>query len=853
MPDPRHLSLLAALVLSSAAAAQVSPPTAPLPPPAAARMSPPTAPLPSPATAAQMSPLRYPPVAGGQIRVENYLVPRVTSWPAYPAWSPDGNEIAFALDGRLWAVPAAGGGARRLTGGPEDSAPAYDFEPDWAPDGDSLVFSRDLEGNLDIWRVAARGGAPERLTTHPAMDFHPRAAAGGRVLYSSAASGSFDLRVLGPGGTDALFWGGPANEIQPDPGPGLGFVVAVSSRSDHPGTGGIFRIEGADDHRELHVEETTFRTRPAVSPDGSLIAFASDIRGSYDLFLLPADGGLAFRLTRDDEWDERDPSWSPDGNKIVFTTNRDGAPELRIIGVHGGSSRPLPITGLRRAGPAWGRLVVRASEPARATVLGADGRAHAPRGSFRRIVSYTETHYFHAAGNFSVELPPGHATVRLKRGVEYRPFEATVLVRSGEETTVEANLERFTDLGERGWFSGDTHVHDLHAGDLRITPEDLVAQAEAEAVRVVHALIHVDGSRTMGDPARFVAGAHPASTERVRLRYGQEYRMPFGHRTFLNPERLFFPLATGVRGTAREAPFPPLFEYIRRLRAEQGERVVVGMPHPYFGYLAEGVAFEGDSPSEIPLDAALGVVDFFDINCIPSSEAGAAAIYARLLNAGFRLAAAGGSDTFSDTSRDPPLGTGRTYVRVEGGFGIEDWGAGLRAGRSFSTNGPLLELTVDGAGIGEEIRREAPARLPVRARAVSAVPMERLSVLVNGEVWREAAGDGAADPVAASPFVLEVSGDLELRDSAWIAVRAEGPRSVWTTDSSLFAHSSPVYAILDGRAIVVEEDRAYMERMIRDFGEAMARRDDWLDETQREITLAGVEEALTRVRTLRRR
>ena len=285
--------------------------------------------------------------------------------------------------------------------------------------------------------------------------------------------------------------------------------------------------------------------------------------------------------------------------------------------------------------------------------------------------------------------------------------------------------------------SGDTHVHDLHAGDLRITPADLVAQAEAEAVEVIHALIHVDGSRTMGDPARFVAGRHPASTGNVFLRYGQEYRMPFGHRTFLNPERLFHPLATGVRGTAREAPFPPLFEYIRRLRAEQGDQVVVGMPHPYFAYLAEGIRFDGASPSEIPLDAALGVADFFDINCIPSSETGSAAIYARLLNAGFRIAAAGGSDTFSDTSRDPPLGTGRTYVRLPEGAGPEDWPLALRAGRSFSTNGPLLELDVDGHGMGDEVERPGPARLPVRARAVSAVPMERLMVLVNGEVWRE--------------------------------------------------------------------------------------------------------------------
>ncbi|MDE2712226.1 MAG: CehA/McbA family metallohydrolase [Acidobacteriota bacterium] len=812
----------------------------------------------APGAGAQMTPLRYPAVAGGQIRVENYLVPRVTSWPAYPAWSPDGTEIAFALDGRLWVLPAAGGEARQLTGGPDDPAATYDFEPDWSPDGRFVVFSRDVDGNLDIWRVGSRGGIPERLTNHPAMDFHPRAAAGGSVVYSSAESGSFDIRMVGPDGSDTLVWGGDSNEIQPDPGPefgpGLpgGFLVAVSNRSDYPGTGGIFRIEGQGDYRELHVEETTFRTRPAVSPDGSLIAFASDIRGSYDLFLLPADGGLPFRLTRDDDWDEKDPAWSPDGQELVFTTNRNGRPELEVIGVHGGGSRPLPVSGLERAGPAWGRLRIALSDAARVTVVGADGRAYAPRGIFRRIVSYTETHYFHAAGEFSLELPPGPATVRIKRGVEYRPWERRLEVRSGAETRVEAQLERFTNLRERGWMSGDTHVHDLHAGDLRITPADLVGQAEAEAVEVIYALIHVDGSRTMGDPARFVAGPHPASTSTVFLRYGQEYRMPFGHRTFLNPERLFYPLTTGVRGTAREAPFPPLFEYIRRLRAEQGDQVVAGMPHPYFGYLAQGIRFDGASPSEIPLDAALGVADFFDINCIPSSETGSAAIYARLLNAGFRLAAAGGSDTFSDTSRDPPLGTGRTYVRLPEGAGPEDWPLALRTGRSFSTNGPLLELDVDGRGMGDEIERGGPARLPVRARAVSAVPMERLVVLVNGEVWREATGDPGADPVAGSPFELEIAGELELDDSAWVAVRAEGPRSVWTTDSSLFAHSTPVYVLIDGREIVVEADRRYLETMIEDFGVAMARRDDWLNEAQRELVLAGVEEGLVRVRARKR-
>jgi len=51
---------------------------------------------------------------------------------------------------------------------------------------------------------------------------------------------------------------------------------------------------------------------------------------------------------------------------------------------------------------------------------------------------------------------------------------------------------------------------------------------------------------------------------------------------------------------------------------------------------------------------------------------------------------------------------------------------------------------------------------------------------------------------------------------------------------------------------VVEADRLYMEQMIEDFGAAMARRDDWLNEEQREAVLAGVEEALVRVRARKR-
>ena len=65
--------------------------------------------------------------------------------------------------------------------------------------------------------------------------------------------------------------------------------------------------------------------QPAISPDGTLIAFASDRSGdgNLDIWVKHMGGGEPIRLTRNAA-DDSQPSFSPDGSRLVFRSERDG-------------------------------------------------------------------------------------------------------------------------------------------------------------------------------------------------------------------------------------------------------------------------------------------------------------------------------------------------------------------------------------------------------------------------------------------------------------------------------------------------------------------------------------------------
>jgi len=222
-----------------------------------------------------------------------------------PAFSPEGNQIAFAWDGNaglnthIYVKLVGTGSALQLTKGTR-----REWSPVWSPDGREIAFERESGSGAAIYIVPALGGAERKLA---------------------------EVSVQG-----RLDW-------SPD-----GKYLAVPDRPRPAEAQSIFLVatEGGE-KKQLTTPSGVFMedSVPRFSPDGQTLAF---IRGtSYlanDAYTQPVDGGEPRRVTSDERRVES-VAWTPDGSRIVFSTDRSGMFQLYMVPASGGTRREVPGAG----------------------------------------------------------------------------------------------------------------------------------------------------------------------------------------------------------------------------------------------------------------------------------------------------------------------------------------------------------------------------------------------------------------------------------------------------------------------------------------------------------------------------
>lgn len=261
-----------------------------------------------------------------------------------PSWSPDGSTVALTLLDQIWLMqPDATQGRVLVAWG--DATAVVERDPAWSRDGRRLAFAADRGEGFDLYLVDADGGTPTRLTFLPGDERAPSWTPDGRLVFAHRARDQWDLSVVNVEGT----------------APGVPPIVHTLTST-------------ADDEEQ-----------PAVSPDGTRLAYVSsarDAEGQFDVWVrrlgsvaAPFDAGdgdleaasedstSAVRVTATPDR-ESHPTWAPDGSRLAYASRRDGLGAVWVARVpdsdtvtapvrdRPGTDSPVQVS-RRAAAPAW--------------------------------------------------------------------------------------------------------------------------------------------------------------------------------------------------------------------------------------------------------------------------------------------------------------------------------------------------------------------------------------------------------------------------------------------------------------------------------------------------------------------
>ena len=410
--------------------------------------------------------------------------------------------------------------------------------------------------------------------------------------------------------------------------------------------------------------------------------------------------------------------------------------------------------------------------------------------------------HFVCPGRVALKLPLGECRYELARGPEHQRLSGMVELRAGRDHVVTEVLGRVADLSKTGWYGGDLHVHrPVEDIELLMRAEDL----------------HVAPVITWWNQRNLWTG-RDIPRELLRQFDGNRfYHVMGGEDERGGGAVLFFqfdrPLA--IADAKREVPSSA--KYVAEIR-ERDPRVWIDIEKPFWWDVplwvaggkcnSIGIANNHMCRSQMYPNEAWGRPR--DLKQLPDPHGNGywtQEIYYHLLNCGVRLPPSAGS---ASGVLPNPVGYNRVYVNVEGDLTYAKWWDGLKAGRSFVTNGPLLVCRVNGHLPGHVFTADAgPLELTFDVSVISNDPVQRTEIIHNGRVIRTIDFDGLITGQVDATRKVSV----KVSESGWFLVRA----ITNVPHTFRFASTAPFYIELGDRK------RHVSRRSAKFFA-------DWVDE-----------------------
>ena len=407
---------------------------------------------------------------------------------------------------------------------------------------------------------------------------------------------------------------------------------------------------------------------------------------------------------------------------------------------------------------------------ARVQVLGALGDQPAPTGAMWKIG--TGQAFFYSDGEFSIIVPRGRVQVTVERGTEYTPWRRTIDFDEPGETVIDVELRRWCNPAAQGWHPGNLHLHykefeddpdrrilyDSRVEDLRVTALSYVKRWD---------LKYASNKYAPGVLEDFTDARHYVECgEETRHYMGSDHVYGFGHVMLLNLRNVVEPAGRGLLVDDFAPEYPPI-SYACDDTHRQGGIVI-------WCHNGHGI--------ECSVAAILGKVDALSLWDVYWEDLAYDAWY-RLLDCGVKLPASTGSDWFLCSGN-------RVYTKTQPEFDPDSWFQALRDGKTFITNGPMLDLSAGEASIGDTVQVERGETVSVIVNWTSHYPIHKVEVISNGKT------------VHSKDFPQgSVKGSLECEVTAqgdgWVAARL-GSDSRDSFDHAVWAHTSPVYVDTGG-------------------------------------------------------